>query len=91
MLVRDAQEEARVVYAARRGSGTDLGEPLQVHLAEATGFLDRLRRTERSQWCELGEPERAVGVLLLVALGLANELEVDSLEALKSVLPAESP
>ena len=91
MLLRDAQEEARVVYAARRGSGEAADEPLEPHLGEATMFLDTLRRTERSQWNELGEPGRAVGLLLLVALGLASELEIDSLEALRSVLLAESP
>lgn len=35
--------------------------------------------------------ERAVGLMLTVTLGLANELEVDSLQALRSVLLEESP
>ncbi len=86
MLVRDAQEEARILYAALRDSAGDGGDPLVSHLAEAAETLATLRGTERGN---LGQTptdrERAVGLMLLVALGLANELEVDSLQALRSV------
>ena len=92
MLPRDAQEEARILYAALRDSAGDGGDPLVSHVAEAAATLETLRGTERGNW---GQPptdrERAVGLVLLVALGLATVLEVDSLQALRSVLLEESP
>jgi hypothetical protein len=92
MLLRDAQEEARVLYAALRDSVGDGGDPLVSHVAEGAATLERLRDTERGTWGQTPKDrERAVGLMLLVALGLANELEVDSLGALRSVLLEESP
>ena len=61
-------------------------------MAEAVATLETLRGTERENWGKTPtDRERAVGLMLLVALGLANELEVDSLQALRSVLLGESP
>lgn len=92
MLVRDAQEEARILYAALRDSAGEQGDPLVSHVAEAAACLETLRGTERGQWAQTPAGwERAVGLMLLVALGLANEVEVDSVEALRSVLHEESP
>ncbi len=62
------------------------------HVAEAAATLETLRGTERGNWGQMPmDRERAVGLMLLVALGLATELEVDSLQALRSVLLEESP
>ncbi len=92
MLLRDAQEETRVLYAALRDSAGHGGDPLVSHVAEAVATLEMLRGTERGDWGKTSTDwERAVGLMLLVALGLANELEVDSLQALRSVLLEESP
>ncbi len=92
MLVRNAQEEARILYAALRDSAGDEGDPLVSHVAEAAVTIETLRGTERGNWGQTPmDRERAVGLMLLVALGLANELEVDSLQALRSVLLEESP
>lgn len=92
MLLRDAQEEARILYAALRDSAGDQVDPLVSQMAEAAATLETLRGTERGDWGQTpADRERAVGLMLLVALGLANELEVDSLSALKTVLLDESP
>ncbi len=92
MSLRDAQEEARVLYAALRDSTGDGGDPWVSHVAEAAATLETLRATERGNWGQTPtDRERSVGLVLLVALGLANELEVDSLQALRSVLLEESP
>lgn len=84
-MVRDAQEEVRVLYVAMRNASGDRGDPLASHVAEAAVTLEALRDTEQGNWGQTStDPERTVGLMLLVALGLANELEVDSLQALKS-------
>ena len=93
MLLRDAQEETRVVYAARRdlsgGKGNNL---LLSHISEVIDNLKLLKEAKKSAWSQMStSKERMAGLLLLVALGVANETEVDSLEALKSVLLEESP
>ena len=92
MLLRGAQEEARVLYAALHDSAGDDGDPLVSHVAEAATTLETLRGTGRGEWGKTpADRNRLVGLMLLVALGLANELEVDSLAALRSVLLEESP
>jgi hypothetical protein len=92
MLLRDAQEEARVLYTALRDSAETGEDPLLSHVAEAASTLETLRGMERGNWKDLpAEQERAVGLMLLLALGLANEVEVDSLRALKAVMLKESP
>ena len=92
MLLRDAQEETRIVYSARRGLLRDRSDCLLLHISEAIDVLKLLKEAEKSTWAQASaSKERAVGLLLLVALGIANETEVDSLEALKSVLLKESP
>ena len=92
MLLRDAQEEARILYTARRDSAQDGEDTLLSHMAEATAILKSLQHTERAKREQTpAQKARAVGLILLVGFGLANELEVDSLEALKSVLLEESP
>jgi thymidine phosphorylase len=92
MLLRDAQEETRVVYAARQTLSKDSGDVLLNHISEAIEILESLKTAEKSSWPQmLTSKKRAVGLLLLIALGIANETEVDSFEALKSLLLEESP
>ena len=92
MLLRDAQEEARIVHAAMRGAVANDGDPQVSHVAEAAALLEILKGTDRSRWTDVIEDRtKAVGLILLTGLGLANEFEVDGSEALKSVLLEESP
>jgi len=92
MLLRDAQEETRVVYAARRDLPRDRSDLLLSHISEVIDILTSLQKANKSAWAQVSSSkERTVGLLLLVALGVANETKVDSLEALKSVLLEESP
>ena len=91
MLLRDAQEEARILYIARRDSAKHSQDLLLAHMAEATTTLKTLQRTGRTKWEQApAQRSRAVGLMLLVTLGLANEMEVDSLEAFRSLLLEES-
>lgn len=72
MLLRNAQEEARVLYAARRDSISGGGDALAAHVAEAAKTFELLQRTERANWGRaLPDRTRAVGLILLVVLGLA--------------------
>ena len=92
MLLRDAQEETRVLYAARRDSKKNKDDLLLAHMAEASSMLRTLESAKRQECGQTSEQkQRTVGLILLVGLGLANEAQVDSLEALKSVLLQESP
>ncbi len=92
MLLRDAQEETRVVYTARRGLSRGISNLLLSHISEVIDILESLKEAKKSAWAQVStSKERTVGLLLLVALGVANETEVDSFEALKSVLLEESP
>ena len=92
MLLRDAQEESRVLYVARRDSAKDAENLLLSHMTEVIAILKTLQDTKRTNWDQTPTPQkRIVGLLLMVALGLANEMEIDSLQALKSVLLEESP
>lgn len=88
MLLRDAQEQARVVYAARQASAKNDEDLLQAHITEIISTLKTLQNTKPTTW-----PQNAkdVGLILLVALELANEMEIDSLQALESLLYKESP
>lgn len=92
MLLRDAQEQVRILYAARKHSAKDDTGMLSSNLDEAVSFLDKLQSTRKIGRQQTPDQKtRAIGILLLVTLGLANELEVDSLDALKSVLLEECP
>jgi len=92
MLLRDAQEETRVVYTARRDLSRDRSDLLLSHISEVIDILKLLREAKKPTWDQVStSKERTVGLLLLVALGVANETQVDSLAALKSVLLEESP
>lgn len=92
MLLRDAQEETRVVYTARRDFSRDRSDLLLSHISEVIDILKLLREAKKPTWARVStSKKRTIGLLLLVALGVANETEVDSLEALKSVLLEESP
>jgi hypothetical protein len=92
MLLRDAQEEARILFAALRNAGKGEDDLLTSHVAEAAGLLDVLKGTEPGLWCDVSAARtRTVGLVLLVGLALANALKVDSTEALKEVLLEESP
>ncbi len=91
MLLRDAQEEARVVYVARRDYASGPEDLLLSHITEAADIFNLLKDAKRTTWEQVSIPKtRIVGLLLMVALGLANELDVDSLCALKSVFLEES-
>ena len=92
MLLRDAQEQVRILYAARKHSAKDSTGMLSSNLDEAVSFLDKLQSTRKFDLKQTPDQKaRAIGILLLITLGLANEWEVDSLEALKSVLLEECP
>ena len=92
MLLRDAQEETRVVYTARRDLTKGRSDLLLSHISEVIDILKLLKDAKKTTWAQLStSKERTVGLLLLVALGVANETQVDSLEALKSILLEESP
>ena len=61
-------------------------------MTEATAILKSLKDVKRTTWDKTSTPKtRIVGLLLMVALGLASEMEVDSLQALKSMFLEESP
>ncbi len=92
MLLRDAQEETRVVYAARKDLQGNRSGLLLAHISEAIDILKSLQEAKSSGWDHVfSSNERTVGLLLFVAFGVANETKVDSLQALKSVLLEESP
>jgi hypothetical protein len=91
MLLRDAQEEARVLYAALRDSVGDREDSLVSHVAEVTATLETLRGTKWGNWGQTPTDRASgVGLMLLFASGLANELEVHCLRARRSVLLEES-
>ena len=92
MLLRDAQEQARILYVAKRDSGPALEDAFTAHLREANEAIKALQEQGKPICEALGvNPSRAVGVLLLVALETANALNVDALAALTDVLHTESP
>jgi hypothetical protein len=92
MLLRDAQEEARIVYIARQNRTKGRNDVFLSHITEVTDILESLRNTKQSDWHETDIPSaRIVGLLLMVALELANKLKIDSLEALESLFLEESP
>lgn len=92
MLLRDAQEQVRVLYAARRDSASSSEDAFTAHLLEANDAIDGLQGL-RKPTCEGHgvNPGRVVGVLLLVALETANKLNIDALAAFTDVLHTESP
>lgn len=86
------KEEARILYAARRDSRKNRDDLLLSHMAEVTAILRTLHSRGREEWNHLFEQkQRTIGLILLVALGLADEVQVDSLQGLRSVLLQESP
>ena len=92
MLLRDAQEQARVIYNARQNSLDKNENLLRMHLSEVISILEKIRMSDVLKEKDIVENlNRTVGLMLLVSLELANQLEVDSLDALKSVLLEESP
>jgi len=92
MLLRDAREEARILFAALGNAGKDEGDLLTSHVAEAARLLDMLKGTVPDLWGDVSEARtRTVGLVLLVGVALANALKLDSTEALKGVLLEESP
>ncbi len=92
MLLRDAQEEVRVLGTALRDSAATERDPLCSQVATASALLRSLKAEDRADWGETVEDRaKAVGILMLVALGLANEFAVDSAEALKASLLEASP
>ena len=92
MLLREAQEEARIVYTARRDSATEERDALLSHICELTTVLKKLQITGPSGLVmDSRHQVRLVGLMLLAGLGLANEMNVDSLKAFKSLLLEESP
>ena len=91
MLLRDAQEETRILYAAKRTAPGAQRDPLLTHTSEALDVLNAVVRTPADRLQALQDPKRAVGMLLLVGFALANDLQVDSLDAMKSILLEQSP
>ena len=92
MLPGEAQEETRIVYTARRDYAKGGEDLLLSHMTEATAILKSLKDVKRTTCDQTSTPKtRIVGLLLMVALGLASETEVDSFFALKSMLLEESP
>ncbi len=91
MLIHDAQEQVRLLYAALGNRSQGAASTPERHLTEAQEVLKQL--TSRSGRAEPTSESnrRSVGILLLAAFGIASHLEVDSLDALKSVLLEESP
>ncbi len=93
MLLRDAQEETQILYAARRDSRKNRDDLLLSHMAEVTAILRTLHSRGREEWNHLffEQKQKTIALILMVALGLADEVQVDSLQGLKSVLLQESP
>jgi len=92
MLLRDAQEQVRVLNAARRNSAGGQANALGSQVAEVSATLQQLAHKSPSDWKNMiRNKDKAVGLMLLVVLGVANELEVDGLEALRATLVEESP
>ena len=91
MLLRDAQEQTRILYAAQRNSRRGGGDPVTRHASEAAAILETLV-SEPTNWKQsIADPTRSVALLTVGALGVANELKVDSLKALESFLVEKSP
>ena len=92
MLLRDAQEQARILYAAKRDSASTSENAFRAHLFEANDAIKAFQEQGKPV-CEAHgmNPSRAVGVLLLVALETANELNIDALAAFTDLLHTESP
>jgi len=66
--------------------------PLLKIFRTAIDILKALQETKEPAWAQVyASKERAVGLLPLVAFAVTNETQVDSLEALKSVLLEKSP
>jgi len=92
MLFRDVQEDARILYLARKNSQVGEGDLLLKHLTELSHLIQWAQNAEQKQWKNKSQnPKRLVGLMLLVALELANKMELDSLESIKEVLLDESP
>ena len=90
MLLRDAQEETRVLLVALRNAGEK--DPMAVQVIEAYDMLAALKGTELDGWSDsIENGRRAVGVILMMGMALANKLEIDSAEAFKFVLLEKSP
>lgn len=86
MLLRDAQEEVRVVYAARASaSGND---PLGYHLDEVLSALVMVRSNPPLSTID---PERMVGIMLTLSFAIANRFSIDSLTAFQNTINKESP
>jgi hypothetical protein len=61
-------------------------------MTEIISLLKTLQSTKRTTWSQApSQQARDVGLMLLVGLELANEMEIDSVGALKSLLYKESP
>jgi hypothetical protein len=66
--------------------------PLASRVAEVSANLRQLAQRDPSEWKSvIGNKDRAFGLMLPVALGVANEVEVDGLQALQATLVEESP
>lgn len=76
MLLREAQEQVRVLYTARGDSASGSEDAFKTHLLEANGAIDGYQDPRQQNREGHGvNAERVVGVLLLVALEIANEHE----------------
>ncbi len=92
MLLREAQEQVRVLNAAIRNSTGGRADRLAAQVSEAGDTLRRLADRDPSEWTDLvANKDKTVGLMLIVVLGVANELGVDALEAMQATLIEESP
>lgn len=94
MLLRDAQDQARVAFAAQRNRG-QLRDPEQAAILNAARALHPLSQRSSGEWDRLGykadQSEAIVGTLLIAAMALANQLGVDSDMAMRNALLHASP
>lgn len=92
MLLRDAQEQVRILYAAKRNAVRGQGDLLSAHVREATTTLGVIQPDRGEEWKgRVADPDRFAGLLLLVAFAISNELKVDAHAAFENVLREECP
>ena len=75
MLLRDAQEQVRILYAARHNSQKKGVDVFLLHLNAAKVIIDKLKQSKNRNQA-LTNPDRDAGLLLISALALMNELQI---------------
>ena len=65
MLLRDAQEETRSLYAALRNASLHNVDALASHMTEASALLVKIKRLDHDFWeKELTDHSKALGIVL---------------------------